>query len=190
MGLGVLVWSVISPADRMVWVLEVTPVILAILFLVLTYPYFQLTPILYRLTFVFCVILMVGGHYTYAGVPAGIWLRDALDFSRNHFDRLGHFFQGVVPAIAARELLLRTTALRRGKMLFALCVAVALAISAFYEIFEWWTAVLIAPEQGISFLGTQGAVWDAQQDMLMALIGAIIGQFLFSRIQDRELKKI
>lgn len=186
----IMLWSVWSPVDRKVWILEVAPVIVALFFLVFSYRFFKLTPILYRLIFIFSIILMVGGHYTYASVPAGLWVRDALHLSRNHFDRVGHIMQGVVPAIATREMLRRTTSLTRGKMLFALCVSVALAISAFYEIFEWWTAIIAAPEQGTAFLGTQGDEWDAQKDMLMALIGAIVAQLLFSRIQDRELTKL
>jgi putative membrane protein len=135
---------------------------------------------------VHAVILMVGGHYTYAEVPLGFWVRDALGLARNHYDRLGHFAQGFVPAILAREVLLRNTSLRRGGWLFFLVVCVCLAFSAFYELVEWWTA-LISGEGATAFLGTQGDVWDTQWDMCLALVGALTAQLLLARAHDRQL---
>jgi putative membrane protein len=183
----VLVWSAISPLDRMVWAMEVAPVVAGGAAMVLTYRRFPLTMITYRFVFFFGLILMVGGKYTYAEVPLGFWVRDALGLQRNHFDRLGHFLQGVIPAILAREMLLRCTPLRPGKALFWICSSIALAVSACYEIVEWWTALLAAPEQGTAFLGSQGDVWDAQWDMFMALSGSVLVQLLFGRAQDRQI---
>lgn len=188
--LGVLIWSGIGPRDRAVWLMEVAPVIAGGGALVATYARFPFTPISCRLVFVFGLILMVGGHYTYAEVPVGFWFRDTFGLSRNHFDRLGHFFQGVIPAILTREMLLRCTALGRGKALFWICVSVALAVSACYELIEWWAAVLTAPEQGAAFLGTQGDEWDAQKDMLMATCGAILVQLVFGRAHDRQIAAV
>ncbi len=186
-GLAVFLWSGISPRDRMVWAMEVAPAAAGAAALFLTFRRFPLTPLAYRLVFLFAVIILVGGHYTYAEVPAGQWAKDALGLQRNHFDRLGHFFQGVIPAILARELLVRCTALRRGKALFWICVSVAAAVSAAYELVEWWSAVLTAPEQGTAFLGTQGDEWDAQKDMLMATRGGVSVQLAFSRVHDRQI---
>jgi putative membrane protein len=167
--------------------MEVAPVLAVGGALVLTYRSFPFTPIAYRLMAFFALILMVGGHYTYAEVPLGFWVRDALHLQRNHFDRFGHFFQGVIPAILAREMFLRCTPLRSGKALFWSCVCVALSISAAYELVEWRSAVLTAPEQGIAFLGSQGDIWDAQKDMLMATLGALTVQLLFARAHDRQI---
>jgi putative membrane protein len=145
-----------------------------------------LTTLLCCLLAVHAVILMVGGHYTYAEVPLGFWVRDALGLARNHYDRLGHFAQGFVPAILAREILLRNTPLRRGGWLFFLVVCVCLAFSALYELIEWWTA-LISGEGATAFLGTQGDVWDTQWDMFLALVGALTAQLLLARVHDRQL---
>lgn len=186
-GIILLAWSSWAPTDRMVWVMEVLPAVIGALILCIAYHWFPLIPLSYRLIFLFSILLIVGGHYTYSHVPLGFWVQDIFGLSRNHYDRLGHFMQGIVPALLAREVLLRTTPLRPGKMLFFLCVAVAVAISGLYEIVEWLMAIWIAPEQGTAFLGTQGDEWDAQKDILMALIGAIIGQLIFARRQDREL---
>jgi putative membrane protein len=155
--------------------------------LVLTYGAFRLSPLLYRLLLLHAVILMVGGHYTYARVPVGFWMQDLLDLSRNHYDRLGHLAQGFVPAILAREILLRLSPLRRGGWLFFLVTSVCLAFSAFYELIEWWAAV-IGGDSAESFLGTQGDVWDTQWDMFLALLGAISAQVLLGRAHDRSME--
>jgi putative membrane protein len=181
-----LVWSGIQPTERGTWLLEVFPVLLGAPVLLATHSRFPLSPLLYRLLFLHALILIVGGHYTYARVPVGFWLQDLLDLSRNHYDRLGHFAQGFVPAILAREILLRTSPLRRGKWLFVLVVCVCLAFSAFYELVEWWAA-LIGGESAESFLGTQGDSWDTQWDMLLALVGALSAQLLLARAHDRSL---
>jgi putative membrane protein len=184
--LAVLAWSGIGPRDRVTWVLETFPVMLAVPLLVVTHRRFPLTTLAYVLIFVHAVILCVGGHYTYAEVPAFNWLRDEFHLSRNHFDRVGHFAQGFVPAIIAREILLRTSPLRRGKWLFFLVVCVCGTVSAFYELIEWWAAVL-SGDNATAFLATQGDQWDTQKDMGLALIGAILAQVLLSRLHDRQL---
>jgi putative membrane protein len=181
-----LVLSGIEPYDRTTWVLEVAPVLMAIPILVITYHRFPLTPLLYTLIFIHALILMLGGHYTYARVPLGFWMRDFFQFSRNHYDRIGHFAQGFVPAMIAREILLRTSPLRPGKWLFVLVVCVSLAISAFYEFTEWWAA-LIGGIDAAAFLGTQGDVWDTQWDMFLAMVGAITAQALLGRLHDSQL---
>ena len=183
----VLAWSGYECKDRAVWVMETFPVMAGGPILALTYRRFPLTPIAYRFLFFFAVILMVGGKYTYAEVPIGFMVKDWLGLHRNHFDRFGHFFQGVIPAIVARELLIRCTPLRPGKALFWICCSIALAISAMYELVEWVSALKAPPEQGLAFLGSQGDVWDAQKDMLMALLGSITMQALFGRAHDRQI---
>jgi len=184
-----LVVSAIRPYDRTTWWLEVFPVLLGAPVLVATYRRFPLTPLLYRLLFVHALILMLGGHYTYARVPLGFWAQELFHFSRNHYDRLGHFAQGFVPAILAREVLLRRSPLRRGGWLFFLVTAVCLAISATYELVEWWSAV-IGGSAADAFLGTQGDVWDTHWDMFIALLGAIAAQLALSRVHDRELARL
>jgi putative membrane protein len=171
------------------WVLEVFPIFIALPILIATARRFPLTPLAYRLLFVHALILMLGGHYTYAKVPLGFWVQDALHLARNHYDRLGHFAQGFVPAIVAREVLLRRSPLVRGKWLFFLVTCVCLGISACYELIEWLAAVL-GGSSADAFLGTQGDVWDTQWDMFVALIGAISSQVLLSRLHDRELDRI
>ena len=187
LGILTLAWSGIAPKDRAVWLMEVFPAIAGGVVLSLTGRRFPMTPLTYRLIFVFSLVLMVGGKYTYAEVPAGFWVRDLLHLKRNHFDRLGHFLQGVIPAILTREMLVRCTPLRPGKALFWICSSVALAVSAGYELIEWQSAIWTAPEQGTAFLGTQGDEWDAQKDMLMALIGSLTAQLAFGRIHDRQI---
>jgi putative membrane protein len=181
-----LIVSGIGPADRLTWWLEVLPVIVIVPVLVATSRRFPLTPLLYWLIAVHAVILMVGGHYTYAKVPLGFWMQDWFGFTRNHYDRIGHLMQGFGPAIAARELLLRTSPLRPGKWLFAIVCLSILGISALYEFTEWWAALLGGDAAG-AFLGTQGDVWDTQWDMLCAGVGAIAAQVLLSRAHDRQL---
>lgn len=185
--LAVLIWSGIGPHERHVWWMEVAPVILGGGALLLRWRAFPWTPLSCWLVTAFSIVLCVGGHYTYALVPAGDWLRETFDLQRNHYDRLGHLLQGVIPAILAREMLLRCTPLRRGKALFWICTSIALAISAMYELIEWWAALLVDPDAGIAFLGSQGDVWDAQWDMALALSGALIVQLLCNRLHDRQL---
>jgi putative membrane protein len=185
----VLAWSGIRPFERGTWWLEVAPVLIGAPVLVATFSRFRLSPLLYRLLFLHALILLVGGHYTYARVPVGFWMQDLLDLSRNHYDRVGHFAQGFVPAILARELLLRLSPLQRGKWLFFLVVCVCLAFSAFYELIEWWAA-LVGGDSAESFLGTQGDVWDTQWDMFLALVGALSAQVLLGRAHDRSMRSL
>lgn len=188
-GVVCLVLSGIGVADRTTWVLEVFPVVVAVPILVATARRFPLTPLAYRLIFVHALILMLGGHYTYAKVPLGFWVQDAFGLARNHYDRLGHFAQGFVPAILAREILLRLSPLVPGKWLFFLVTCVCLSVSACYELVEWAAAV-IGGESAEAFLGTQGDVWDTQSDMLMALLGALSAQLLLARTHDRQLSTL
>jgi len=181
-----LAWSYAGAFDRGVWLLEVLPVLIALPLLAWTRPRFPLTTLVYVLIAIHAWVLMVGGHYTYARVPLGFWLQDAFDFSRNHYDRIGHLTQGFVPAMIARELLLRKTPLVPGGWLFTLVTAVCLAISALYELLEWAAAVALG--QGADeFLATQGDPFDTQSDMLMAWIGAMLAQVLLARWHDRQL---
>ena len=186
---GLLVLSGLAPYDRTTWVLEVFPIFLGVPILLITAQRFPLTPLAYRLIFLHALILMVGGHYTYARVPLGFWVQDALHLARNHYDRLGHFAQGFVPAILVREILLRRSPLVPGKWLFFLVAAVCLSISACYEFIEWISAV-VGGSAATDFLGTQGDVWDTQWDMLLALIGALAAQVLLARVHDRELDRL
>jgi putative membrane protein len=187
--LAVLVWSAWAPRDRFTWFLEVTPVLAALPLLYLTRQCFPFTPLAYVLMTVHAVILMVGGHYTYAEMPLFNWLRDTFELARNHYDRVGHLAQGFVPAIIAREILLRASPLRPGGWLFFLVTCVCLAISACYELIEWWVAVA-SGDEAVAFLATQGDVWDTQWDMFLALIGAIVSQLLLSKLHDRQLTRI
>jgi putative membrane protein len=157
--------------------------------LVVTYRRFPLSPLAYRLILAHSLILMIGGHWTYAEVPAGDWVRDALGLTRNPYDRLGHFAQGFVPAVVAREILLRRTPLRPGRWLTALVLCVVMAVSATWELFEWLSAV-VGGSSADDFLGTQGDVWDTQWDMFMAGIGAITSLLLLSRVHDRQLRDL
>ncbi len=187
--LGVLAWSGIAPHDRFTWFLEVAPVLVGLPIVLLTARRFPLTPLAYTLLALHACILMVGGKYTYAEVPLGFWVRDAMGWTRNHYDRLGHLAQGFIPAIVAREVMLRTSPLRPGKWLFFLVLCFALALSATYELVEWWTAAGTG-EAADAFLGTQGDVWDTQWDMMLAGIGAITSQLLLSRWHDRQLARL
>lgn len=187
-GVLYLIWSAINPAGRFNWLMEAGPAIVGTIILITTYRHHPLTTVNYVLVWWFSLILMTGAKYTYAEVPIGNWVRDAFGMSRNHFDRMGHFFQGVIPAMLARELLLRTSPLRPGKWLFVTCVSMALAISACYELFEWQYAVTFGGEMADDFLGSQGDIWDAQQDMFMALSGAIVSLLVLARIHDKQLR--
>jgi len=184
----VFVWAAIHPKDRMIWFLEVFPAAVGFVVVLWSYKRFRLTELTYWLILVHCVILMVGGHYTYAEVPLFDWIAESLGSTRNQYDKLGHFAQGFIPAIIAREILLRRSPLRRGRWLFFLVVCVSLAISAFYELIEWWVA-LAAGASSEAFLGTQGYVWDTQSDMAYALLGAISAQLILSRFHDRQLEE-
>jgi len=181
--------SSVGPRERLTWWLEVFPVLIGLALCFATRARFPLTPLLYRLLFVHALILILGGHYTYAQVPAGFWLQDLFDLARNPYDRIGHFAQGFVPAILAREVLLRTSPLERGKWLFVLCASVCLAFSALYELLEWWAAVALGADAE-SFLGTQGDVWDTQWDMALALSGALVSLSLLSRLHDAGLRRL
>ena len=182
-------WSAVGPHDRFTWFLEVAPVLIGAPILLGTYSRFALTPLVYTLLALHAAVLIVGGHYTYAEVPLGFWAQDAFDLARNHYDRIGHLAQGFVPAILARELLLRLTPLQAGKWLFFLVLSVCLAFSAFYELIEWWVAAATG-SAAEAFLGTQGDPWDTQWDMFLALIGATTAQLLLGRLHDRQLARL
>ncbi len=184
--LGVLLWSGIEPKDTLTWFLEVLPALIGALVLVSTYRSFKLTSVLYVLILVHCIILMVGGHYTYAEVPLFDGLFGA---DRNNYDKVGHFVQGFVPAILAREILIRKQVVNGRGWLKLFVVSVVLAFSAFYELIEWWVA-LLSGEDAEAFLGTQGYVWDTQSDMGMALLGAIAALLLLSKYHDRQLESL
>lgn len=185
---SVLIWSGIHPKDYLTWMLEVLPAIIGFSVLAATRKKFPLTHLTYILILFHCVILMVGGHYTYAEVPLFDWIRDGFGLERNNYDKVGHFVQGFVPAIIAREILLRNAIVVGRSWLAFIVVSVCLAISAFYELIEWWVAIL-SGESAEAFLGTQGYIWDTQSDMLYALVGAIAALTLLSRIHDKQLKR-
>jgi putative membrane protein len=186
LALGALAASFLVATDRFTWLLEVAPVLLGAPLLLATARRFPLTPLLCRLLFLHALVLMLGGAYTYAKVPLGFWLQDLLHLERNPYDRIGHLMQGFVPAILAREILLRTSPLRPGRWLFVLVTCVCLAFSAFYELIEWWTAAATGGAAE-AFLGTQGDVWDTQWDMFCALIGALTAQLTLAGVHDRQL---
>ncbi len=186
--MAVLVWSGLQPKDYATWALEVAPAVLGLMLLWATRRSFPLTTLLYLLILAHCVILMVGGHYTYAEVPLGDWVKPLFGFERNHYDRLGHFAQGFVPALIAREVLLRRRVLARRGWLPFLVLCISLALSATYELLEW--AVAVGSEQGaVAFLGTQGDVWDTQSDMAFAGLGALLALITMRRFHDRQLRK-
>ena len=184
-----LVLSGIQPHDRFTWVLEVAPILIVVPLLFATFSRFPFTPLVYYLIFIHALILMLGGHYTYAEVPLGYWMKDFFGFARNHYDRIGHLAQGFIPALIAREILLRRSPLVQGKWLFFLVCCVCLALSACYEFVEWWVAVMTG-EAADAFLGTQGDPWDTQWDMFLALIGSIAAQGLLSAVHDRQLARL
>jgi putative membrane protein len=190
LGLGVaaLVVSGISPLDRLTWVLEVFPAVAGALIFIFLYRRLRFTPLVYRLVLLHALVLILGGHYSYAKVPLGYWVQDALDLARNPYDRVGHFMQGFVPAVVAREVLLRKTPLRPGGWLSFLVVAVCLGFSAFYEFTEWWAALALG-ESADAFLGTQGDQWDTQWDMFMCFAGSVLSLVIFTRLHDRQLAR-
>lgn len=187
--LAVLVWSGIGPKDFLTWCLEVFPAVAGAAVLWFTRARFPLTPLVYGLILVHCIILMIGGHYTYAEVPLGDWLRDAVDGTRNNYDKLGHFVQGFVPAMIAREIVIRLGVFNSERWRDFFIVSFCLGFSAFYELIEWWVA-LLSDEAADSFLGTQGYIWDTQSDMGLALLGAILALVLLSRTHDKQLRAV
>ncbi len=184
-----LVVSFAAARDRMTWVLETFVVLFALPILFFTYAKFRFTPLAYWLIGVHFLILCVGGIYTYAEVPLGFWMQEWFGFSRNNYDKIGHFAQGFIPAIVARELLLRRSPLRPGKWLSFIVASICLACSAFYELLEWWAAVILE-SSAEDFLGTQGYEWDAQSDMFLALIGAVAALLLLARLHDRQMARL
>lgn len=179
------VWSAIDPKDYLTWFLEVLPAVVAIIILACTQKSFPLTPLAYGLILVHAIILMVGGHYTYAEVPFG----ELIGTGRNNYDKIGHLAQGFIPALIAREIFIRKSVVQSKKWLSFFVVTTCLAISAFYELIEWWVAVL-SGESAEAFLGTQGYLWDTQSDMALALLGAILSLVLLSKNHDRQLEKV
>lgn len=184
---GVLAWSGIGPHDYLTWGLEVFPAVLGGIVMWLTRDRFPLTTLLYVLILIHCLILMLGGHYTYAEVPLGEWFRELTDGTRNDYDKLGHFAQGFVPAMIARELMIRLDVFNSAAWRNFFIVSFCLGFSAFYELIEWWVA-LLSDEAADSFLGTQGYVWDTQSDMGWALFGAVLALVSLGRLHDRQLR--
>ncbi|MCK4866020.1 MAG: DUF2238 domain-containing protein [Gammaproteobacteria bacterium] len=184
-----LIWSGINPKDQFTWLLEVGPAIIGAAVMAKTYKTFHLTPLVYILILIHCVILMIGGHYTYAEVPFFDYLKDIFNFTRNNYDKVGHFVQGFVPALITREILIGKNVIPDAvwRNFFILCFC--LGFSAFYELIEWGVA-LASGEDAVAFLGTQGYIWDTQSDMGLALLGAIIGLFSLSKLHDEQLLKI
>ncbi|MHC4115069.1 MAG: DUF2238 domain-containing protein [Planctomycetota bacterium] len=185
----IFIWSLIDCFDLLTWGLEAFPAVIGLSILILVYRKFRFTNLVYFLIWIHAVILLIGAHYTYARMPLFNWIRDAFELSRNHYDRLGHIAQGFVPAMIARELLLRKSPLERGKWLFFIVVCICLAISAFYELLEW-TAAVISAEASQSFLGLQGDNWDTQKDMVLCLAGAVAALLLLAKSHDRRLEKL
>ena len=186
---SVFIWSIINPKDLFTWFLEVLPAMIALIVLAITYKNFKLTPLVYTLILIHCIILMVGGHYTYASVPLFDFIKDFLNQDRNNFDKLGHFAQGFIPAMVAREIIIRKSiiTIESWRNFFIICFC--LGFSAFYELIEWWVA-LLSNEASNDFLGTQGYIWDTQSDMAWALFGAILALIVLSKYHDKQLKKI
>lgn len=185
----VFAWSAISPHDYFTWFLEVFPVLIVLPLLVVTYKRFPLTCLVYILILLHAIILLVGGHYTYAEMPIFSWLRDFYGLDRNYYDRVGHVAQGFIPAIVTREILLRKSPLKPGKWLFFIVVCICLAASACYEFLEWWVSVASGSD-AVAFLATQGDIWDTQWDMFLALLGAISAQLMLAKVHDVQLKQM
>jgi putative membrane protein len=188
-GVVVLAWSGFRPKDTYTWILEVAPAIIAGVVLVALYPRFRFTDLVYALVLVHAIILMIGGHYTYAEMPLFSWLRDEFGLARNYYDRVGHVAQGFVPAMIAREILLRNRVVNGRRWLFFVICGIALAISALYEFLEWWVAIA-SGTAAEAFLATQGDVWDTQWDMFLALCGAVAAQLLLSGWHDAQLARL
>jgi putative membrane protein len=184
-----LIWSGINPHDYLTWMLEVSPAVIGFIVLAVTYKSFPLTPLLYSLILVHCIVLMIGGHYTYAEVPLFEDLKSVFGFERNNYDKVGHFLQGFVPALIAREVLLRNHIIPSAAWRNFFIVCFCLAFSAFYELIEWWVA-LVSATAAEAFLGTQGYVWDTQSDMGFALLGALLALLLCSSLHDRQIAQL
>ena len=182
----ILVWSGIHPKDRFIWFLEVVPAIVGTVVLIAIYPKVKLTMLVYCLIWLHALVLMLGGHWTYGEMPLFSWLRDEYGLARNYYDRVGHVMQGFVPAIIAREILLRNSVVRGRVWLFFIVTCICLAVSAFYEFIEWWVAIA-SGSAADEFLATQGDIWDTQWDMFLALCGAIASQLILTRWHDRQL---
>lgn len=185
--LVLLIWSGYAPTDRFIWFLEVFPALIGAAVLVAIYPRVKLTMLVYWLIWLHALVLMLGGHWTYAEMPVFNWLRDDFGLARNYYDRVGHFFQGFVPAMIAREVFMRGDVIRGRRWLFVLVSCVALAISALYELVEWWVAIASGTAAD-AFLATQGDVWDTQWDMFVALCGAVIAQLVLAGWHRRQLQ--
>ncbi len=185
----VLIWSGIRPHDRLTWVLEVAPAVAAAIILAATYRRFRLTTLAYVLIWLHAIVRVVGGKYTYAEMPVFNWLRDALGLARNHYDRVGHFMQGFVPAIVTREVLLRTSPLRRGKWLFFITVCICVGLSAVFELCEWAAAEAYG-SRASAYLAFQGDEWDTQKDMALCLVGSIVALILLRGAHDHQLQRI
>jgi len=186
---GVLVWSGIEPKDRLTWVLEAGPAIIGLLVMAKTRISFPLTPLLYFWILVHCIVLMVGAKYTYAEVPLFDWISELFGWERNNYDKVGHFMQGFVPALLAREILLRKKLVNADGWRNFIILSICLAFSAFYELIEWWAALLIG-EDADAFLGTQGYVWDTQSDMAWALLGAFVCLITLKKSHDQQIKPL
>jgi len=187
--LAVVVWSAIKPNGYFIWALEVFPALIAAIVLILTYRRFRFSNVAYVLIFIHAIILVIGGHYTYAEAPIGYWMQEWFGFARNNYDKIGHFAQGFIPAIVIREILLRMSVVRRGAWLDFIILSICLALSAFYEFIEWWVAELTG-EAADAFLGTQGYVWDTQSDMFLCLIGALLALIMLSRLHDKSMEAV
>ncbi|WP_325893244.1 DUF2238 domain-containing protein [Grimontia sp. NTOU-MAR1] len=187
--IAVFVWSAINPKDQFTWFLEVAPALIALIVLAVTKKTYPLTKITYIFILIHCVILMVGGHYTYAEVPLFDYLKEITNSARNNYDKVGHFAQGFIPALVAREVLIRNSVIPSPRWRNFFIVSFCLALSAFYELIEWWVAAL-SGESADAFLGTQGYMWDTQSDMFLAMIGAITSLVLLSKIHDKQIAKL
>lgn len=187
--LGVLIWSGVNPKDQVTWLLETAPAMIGFAVLSATYKSFRLTGLLYFLILLHCIVLMVGGHYTYAEVPLFDALKELTGSSRNNYDKVGHFFQGFVPALIAREIIVRRNIVAGPRWRVFFILSVCLALSAFYELIEWWVA-LASGEAADAFLGTQGYVWDTQSDMALALTGAVVALLTLSKLHDKQLSEL
>jgi len=185
----VLIWSGIHPKDYFTWFLEVAPALIGLIAVSVTYKKFRLTNLSYVLILIHCIILMIGGHYTYAEVPLFDWIRDYFELERNNYDKVGHLAQGFIPAIISREIFIRKSIINSTAWLNFFVVCFCLALSAFYELIEWWVAIYTG-ESAEAFLGTQGYVWDTQSDMGLALLGAVLSLIILSRLQDKQLNRI
>jgi putative membrane protein len=178
------------PAGRISWLLEVGPGLAGIIILIVLYRRFPMSHMVYVCVFIHIFVLIYGGYYTYAETPLGNYAKEAFGFSRNHYDRIGHIALGVFPAFIIREVLLRKTPLQRGGWLYFIIISIVLAVAAFWELLEWWVALLAAPDVGTAFLGSQGDIWDAQWDMFLALVGAMVVLPIFSRLHDRSMDQL